>query len=315
MSAPPTSALSEKPLDSPLLMKSLSTKHATETLKRREPKMKYLLRKGYSHTSEPMSRTSVKTHKLKDMNTIAPKSNQAVVSENVATAHPKPRLELITTDPKCFAMDYMAPGFPVHEVVYAKSKRVMDIAICAFLLLLFGPIMLFATLMVKLTSKGPVLFRQVRVGRGGRLFWCYKFRSMFTDAEERKLEILHLNEMSGPVFKIKDDPRITPFGCFIRKFSIDEMPQLFNILKGDMSLVGPRPPIPSEVAQYTQYQKGRLAVTPGLTCIWQVSGRNQINFERWVELDLLYIETMSFWTDMKILSQTLPAVLRADGAQ
>jgi len=138
---------------------------------------------------------------------------------------------------------------------------------------------------------------------------------MFTDAEERKLEILHLNEMSGPVFKIKDDPRITPFGCFIRKFSIDEMPQLFNILKGDMSLVGPRPPIPSEVAQYTQYQKGRLAVTPGLTCIWQVSGRNQINFERWVELDLLYIETMSFWTDMKILSQTLPAVLRADGAQ
>lgn len=277
--------------------------------------MKNPLPYGDYSIGEPTSRASVKTHKLKDMNTMAPKPNQAVISENAAMAQPKPRLELITTDPKCFAQDYVAPGFPVHNVAYAASKRAMDIAISACLLALFGPIMLFAAMMVKLTSRGPVLFRQVRVGRGGRLFWCYKFRSMFTDAEERKLEILHLNEMSGPVFKIKNDPQITPFGRFIRKFSIDEMPQLFNILKGDMSLVGPRPPIPSEVAQYTQYQKGRLAVTPGLTCIWQVSGRNQINFERWVELDLLYIETMSFWTDLKILSQTLPAVLRADGAQ
>ncbi len=277
--------------------------------------MKKTLHRDLPQVGELMSRTGVKTHKLKDMNTIAPKNNPTMLAENVAMAQPKPRLELITTDPKCFAMNYVAPGFPVQEVAYAKTKRATDILISSVLLLLFAPIMLVAALLVRATSRGPILFRQVRVGRGGRLFWCYKFRSMFVDAEARKLEIMHLNEMNGPVFKIKNDPRITPVGRFIRKFSIDEMPQLFNILKGDMSLVGPRPPIPSEVAQYTQYQKGRLAVTPGLTCIWQVSGRNQINFERWVELDLLYIETMSFWTDIKILSQTIPAVLRADGAQ
>jgi len=248
------------------------------------------------------------------MNTTAQRSISTQIS-GAKGAAPSTRLELVVTDPKKFASDYVAVGFPVQHVGYAAAKRAMDVAVSVALLALFAPIMLISALLVKLTSKGPVLFRQVRVGRGGRLFWCYKFRSMFTDAEERKLELLHLNEMSGPVFKIKDDPRITPIGRFIRKFSIDEMPQLFNILKGDMTLVGPRPPLPSEVSQYSQYQRGRLAVVPGLTCIWQVSGRNQISFERWVELDLLYIETMSFWTDVKILAQTIPAVLRADGAQ
>ncbi|WP_155850568.1 sugar transferase [Chthonomonas calidirosea] len=213
-----------------------------------------------------------------------------------------------------FAKDYVDPRFPCKEVPYARLKRIFDIVVALFALILFSPIMLLAALLIRLTSPGPIIFRQVRVGKGGRYFWCYKFRSMCVDAEQKKQQLLHLNEAKGPVFKMKRDPRVTPVGAILRKLSIDELPQLINVLKGDMSIVGPRPPLPSEVEQYDDYARQRLAVLPGLTCLWQVSGRSNISFERWVELDLLYIETMSFLTDVKILLQTIPAVLTGSGA-
>jgi exopolysaccharide biosynthesis polyprenyl glycosylphosphotransferase len=203
---------------------------------------------------------------------------------------------------------------PVHPVRYAAAKRALDVVV-AFCCLLFGfPLFLLVALLVKYTSRGPVLFKQTRVGLGGREFPCYKFRSMYIDAEERLEHLRHLNEVSGPVFKIKNDPRITPVGRVIRKLSLDELPQFLNVLLGDMSLVGPRPPIPAEVRKYTRKQLGRLSVRPGLTCLWQISGRSSIGFDQWVELDLLYIRTMSFWGDFKILLKTIPAVITGRGA-
>jgi lipopolysaccharide/colanic/teichoic acid biosynthesis glycosyltransferase len=185
----------------------------------------------------------------------------------------------------------------------------------ALLALTLGfPIFLIVALLVKFTSRGPVLFKQTRVGVGGRLFTCYKFRSMYMDAEARLETLRHLNEVSGPVFKIKNDPRITPVGRFIRKSSLDELPQFLNVLFGEMSLVGPRPAIPAEVVKYGPKERGRLAVKPGLTCLWQIGGRSSVDFERWVELDLDYIRTMSFWGDLLILLKTVPAVLTARGA-
>lgn len=227
-------------------------------------------------------------------------------------------LKTITADPnrplERFRKDFHDPLFPRKSVPYATAKRLFDIIVATVALTLAFPIMLVTAILIKLTSKGPILFKQVRVGEGGRFFWCYKFRSMCTDAEEKKSQLMHLNEASGPVFKMKKDPRVTPIGAFIRKFSIDELPQFFNVLKGDMSIVGPRPPIPAEVAEYTEFVRGRLAVKPGITCLWQVGGRSNVSFERWVELDLLYINTMSLKNDFKILVQTIPAVLKGSGA-
>ena len=213
-----------------------------------------------------------------------------------------------------FAHDYKDPLFPVVQVPYAILKRVFDIIFSILVLILSSPIMLLAAILVKLTSRGPVIFKQVRVGRGGRYFNCYKFRSMCVDAEQKKADLMHLNEASGPVFKIKKDPRVTPVGHILRKLSIDELPQLINVLKGEMSVVGPRPPVPSEVAQYNERSRRRLAVKPGLTCIWQVNGRSNVSFERWMEFDLLYIDTMSFSNDLLITLQTIPAVLKGSGA-
>lgn len=213
-----------------------------------------------------------------------------------------------------FARDYRDPLFPVKNVPYLRSKRFFDIIISLAILLLSAPVMLVVALIIKLTSRGPIIFKQVRVGTGGRYFWCYKFRSMCADAEAQKARLMHLNEATGPVFKIKHDPRITPIGHFIRRTSIDELPQFLNVLKGDMSIVGPRPPLPSEVCNYGEHERKRLAVRPGLTCLWQVSGRSNISFEHWVELDLLYIETMSFTQDVKIVLRTIPAVLTCSGA-
>jgi exopolysaccharide biosynthesis polyprenyl glycosylphosphotransferase len=227
-------------------------------------------------------------------------------------------LKTITEDPSYplerFRKNFHDPLFPRKDVSYAIAKRCFDLIVAGVALTLAFPIMLVTALLIKLTSKGPILFKQVRVGEGGRFFWCYKFRSMCTDAEAQKAQLMHLNEASGPVFKMKKDPRVTPIGAFIRKFSIDELPQFFNVLKGDMSIVGPRPPIPAEVAEYTEFERGRLAVKPGITCLWQVGGRSNVSFERWVELDLLYISTMSLKNDFKILMQTIPAVLRGSGA-
>jgi exopolysaccharide biosynthesis polyprenyl glycosylphosphotransferase len=194
-------------------------------------------------------------------------------------------------------------------------KRLFDIAVSAVLLVLLFPLFAFVALAIRLGSPGPILFRQARVGRWGRLFTMWKFRSMYIDAEARKAALMTDNEMAGGVtFKMKNDPRVTRVGRFIRKTSIDELPQLWNVLRGDMSLVGPRPPVPAEVDQYSLSDRRRLEVIPGITCIWQISGRSEIPFEQQVELDVQYIESQSFWTDLKILVRTVPALLFGTGA-
>jgi len=213
-----------------------------------------------------------------------------------------------------FSPTYQHPDIDCKEVTYQFAKRAFDIVFALTFLFFTWPIMVVVAVIIKLTSRGPVIFRQVRVGRGGRYFTCYKFRSMCADAEDKKQTLMHLNEVDGPVFKIKNDPRVTPVGAFIRKYSIDEFPQFFNVLKGDMSIVGPRPPIPAEVENYNSRERGRLAVLPGLTCLWQISGRSTVSFERWVELDLMYIDDMSFFNDIGIIAKTVPAVLTGSGA-
>jgi exopolysaccharide biosynthesis polyprenyl glycosylphosphotransferase len=194
------------------------------------------------------------------------------------------------------------------------AKRLLDVALSSLVLLLALPVVAWIALLIKATSSGGVLFRQTRCGLNGRIFTLYKFRTMVEGAEDRQLELLHLNEMNGPVFKLKSDPRVTALGRFLRRFSLDELPQLWNVLRGDMSLVGPRPPIPEEVARYQRWQRRRLAMKPGLTCLWQVSGRNQIDFDRWMQLDLEYIDSWSPMLDLKILLKTIPAVLSGKGA-
>ena len=201
------------------------------------------------------------------------------------------------------------------HIIYLILKRLMDIIGASVGLILASPIMLIVAILIKLEdSKGPIFFSQIRNGAYPATFKMYKFRSMYVDAEERLHELMHLNEQSGPAFKMKDDPRITKVGKFIRKTSLDELPQLFNVLKGEMSIVGPRPALPREVEQYTDYQKQRLFVKPGLTCIWQVSGRNNIGFEEWVELDIEYIKTRSLWLDIKLIFKTIPVLVGDENA-
>ena len=194
-------------------------------------------------------------------------------------------------------------------------KRIVDVCIAAAAIALLSPVLLMMAVLIPLTSRGPVLFRQVRSGLNGRKFTLYKFRSMYLGSEMKLKELARQNEMNGPVFKMKRDPRVTPLGRFMRKLSIDELPQLFNVLKGDMSLVGPRPPIPAEVEMYESWQRRRLSMKPGLTCIWQVSGRNNIDFEEWMEMDLQYIDNFSLWLDFKLLVRTFFVVLTGYGAQ
>ena len=194
-------------------------------------------------------------------------------------------------------------------------KRTMDIVLTILALIIGMPFFILTALLVKLTSPGPIIFSQVRVGRFGRHFKFYKFRSMYIDAEARKAELMQQNESSdGVIFKMKHDPRITPVGRFIRKFSIDELPQLFNVLLGDMSLVGPRPPLPSEVRFYTLEERKRLNVRPGITCLWQVSGRSELPFQQQMALDKQYIASQSAWKDFVILLKTIPAILSGKGA-
>lgn len=194
-------------------------------------------------------------------------------------------------------------------------KRTMDVLGSALLLIVLSPLLLVIYFAVRLTSKGPAFFVQTRVGQYGRHFQFYKFRSMYVDAEARKALLEKQNESGdGVIFKMKKDPRITVVGRFIRKFSLDELPQLWNVLKGDMSLVGPRPPLPSEVAQYTLEERKRLNVIPGLTCLWQISGRSDIPFQEQVRLDKEYIRTHGIWNDVKILLKTIPAIITGRGA-
>lgn len=193
-------------------------------------------------------------------------------------------------------------------------KRVGDFVMALVLLIALSPLLLVLALLIKLTSKGPVFYRQARCGLGGRKFTLHKFRSMRPDADLRREELEALNELDGPVFKIRSDPRCTPVGRFMRKFSLDELPQLVNILKGEMSFVGPRPPLPEEVEKYEPWQRRRLRMPPGLTCLWALEGRSQLSFRRWMELDLQYIDNWSFALDWKILLKTIPVVLLGRGA-
>jgi exopolysaccharide biosynthesis polyprenyl glycosylphosphotransferase len=197
-------------------------------------------------------------------------------------------------------------------------KRALDIVLSGSAIILLSPVMILTAVLVKLTAPGPIFFIQKRLGRNKRMFEIYKFRTMVVDAEMRLKDLEHKNEVSGPVFKIKNDPRVTPLGRFLRKTSIDELPQLFNVLKGDMSLVGPRP---LQVRDYElfetfceDWQRRRFSVRPGITCLWQIKGRSSIPFEKWMELDLQYIRTWSLWLDLQILAKTVPAVLKGSGA-
>jgi len=194
------------------------------------------------------------------------------------------------------------------------GKRLLDICGALWGLMLLLPLFPFLALLIKLDTPGPLFFKQRRVGLLGRYFNCYKFRSMVGDAEVRKAELQHLNEASGAAFKIEEDPRITGVGTFLRRSSLDEFPQLWNVLCGQMSIVGPRPQIPEEVSQYTPAQARRLLVKPGLTCLWQVSGRSQLDFDEWMELDIEYVRRQSLLFDIEILAHTLPAVVERKGA-
>lgn len=193
-------------------------------------------------------------------------------------------------------------------------KRLFDLAIGSAMLALSAPVWMALAAAIKLDSPGPVFFTQTRVGRRGRLFRLYKFRTMYVDAERRKAELEQHNEAGGVIFKMKWDPRVTRAGRLLRRTSLDELPQLLNVLRGEMSIVGPRPPVPAEVVQYTPAERRRLDAEPGLTCIWQVSGRSNIPFEGQVRLDVQYIETRTFWRDAWILVKTVPAVLLGRGA-
>lgn len=193
-------------------------------------------------------------------------------------------------------------------------KRAFDVTISGLALVVLSPLFLLLALLIRVTSKGPVFYRQARCGLGGRRFTLLKFRSMVSNAHDLLPHLGELNEVDGPVFKMRNDPRCTVVGRWIRTLSLDELPQLWNVLQGDMSLVGPRPPLPAEVDQYEPWQRRRLRMRPGLTCLWALEGRSQLQFNRWVRLDLLYIDNWSVWLDLKILLKTIPAVLSSKGA-
>lgn len=213
----------------------------------------------------------------------------------------------------------MSAGPKVHSelpagILAVLAKRLMDIVVSASALVLLLPVFAVVAALVKLSSPGPLFYAWRVVGLGGKPFTGYKFRSMYVGSEQRKNELLAHNEMRGPVFKMANDPRVTPLGRILRKYSIDELPQLWSVLRGNMSLVGPRPPLQTEYAQFTDWQKQKLQVKPGLTCLWQVSGRNEIrNFDDWVRLDLQYIETWSLGLDLCILWKTIPTVILGKG--
>lgn len=210
---------------------------------------------------------------------------------------------------------YIATFIGSDELWPRTIKRLLDIAISGVALLLLSPVLIAAALAIKLTSPGPVLFLQERIGFNKRRFKIFKFRTMVQNAEKLMPELEKLNEMGGPVFKIKNDPRITPVGRFLRRSSIDELPQLLNVLKGDMSLVGPRPlPVRDYEGFNEDWQRRRFSVKPGITCLWQVNGRNEVSFDQWMLLDLQYMDEWSLWLDLKILAKTVPAVLRGAGA-
>ena len=201
------------------------------------------------------------------------------------------------------------------NIGYFIIKRIIDIICSLSGIILISPVMIIVAIWIRIDSKGPVIFAQNRVGRGGTQFMMYKFRSMCSGAERLLGELKDENEMSGPMFKMKDDPRITKVGKFVRRTSIDELPQLFNILKGDMSLVGPRPSLPKEVVQFTPFQKQRLIAKPGLTCYWQVRGRSDVSFKEWMEMDVEYIAERNTWVDITLIFKTVGVLFGDEGAR
>lgn len=210
--------------------------------------------------------------------------------------------------------------YHMHEIyrrksaVYKLIKRLMDIVLSALALVVLSPVFLITAIAIWREDHGPVFFVQPRAGKDMKPFMMYKFRSMYVDADAKLKEMMKDNEQTGHAFKIKNDPRITKTGKVIRRFSIDELPQLINIIKGDMSIVGPRPILTFQMEACSGYEQQRLIVRPGLTCYWQIGGRANIKWEEWVELDLDYIEDMSLWTDLKMIVKTIPAVIGSDGA-
>jgi exopolysaccharide biosynthesis polyprenyl glycosylphosphotransferase len=217
-------------------------------------------------------------------------------------------------DPKPISDGYLHYHSTESKPHQMALKRLFDIISSAVALWLLLPLFGVVMALIKLTSRGPIFFKQERVGQHGRAFHMLKFRSMVINAEELKAKLAEQNEQTGPVFKMKNDPRVTGIGRFIRKYSIDELPQLINVLRGDMSVVGPRPPVPREVEKYEAWQRRRLSVRPGLTCIWQVSGRNQITFEQWMYLDMQYIDHWSLAQDFSLIFKTFPVVITGRGA-
>ncbi|GAO03659.1 galactosyl transferase CpsE [Anaeromyxobacter sp. PSR-1] len=265
-------------------------------------------------------------HVLDDVVFAVPRERLSAVEDAVRTCEEQGVGALISLDVLRFGYSRMAVGdmdglpmlalsrTPSDQLALA-AKRAFDLVVSASVLLLLSPLLLGVMVAIRLDSRGPIFFRQRRVGVHGRVFNILKFRSMYVDAEARLEALRAHNEMSGPVFKMKNDPRVTRIGRFIRRTSLDEFPQFWNVLRGEMSVVGPRPPLPSEVRQYKRWQRRRLSVKPGITCIWQISGRNDIDFDRWMELDLQYIDEWSLWNDVRICLKTIPAVLGARGAQ
>jgi lipopolysaccharide/colanic/teichoic acid biosynthesis glycosyltransferase len=197
---------------------------------------------------------------------------------------------------------------------YRVVKRLFDLVVGGAIVILVGPLLPLVAIMIKLDSDGPVFYRQDRVGKGCRPFKFYKFRSMYVEADRRQAELAKENELDGPVFKMRVDPRVTAVGRFLRRSSMDEIPQVLNVLRGDMSIVGPRPPLPGEVSRYSAAHRRRLEVKPGITCLWQISGRSHIGFEEWMRLDMEYLRTRGLWTDFLIFVKTIPAVMARRGA-
>lgn len=226
-----------------------------------------------------------------------------------------PELTDCITEPDSSYLEAGAAGFTVGgHVGYETLKRITDVTVAALILLLFLPVIPVIVLLIKLDSSGAVLFRQRRVGKNGKEFYFFKLRSMYADAEDVLSILRPLSSVDGPVFKLREDPRVTRVGRFLRRSSLDELPQLLNVLKGDMSIVGPRPNLPSEVSHYLPWQRRRLDVTPGITCLWQIAGRSHIGFQEWMRLDLEYIRKRSLATDIKIMLKTIPAVIARKGA-
>jgi lipopolysaccharide/colanic/teichoic acid biosynthesis glycosyltransferase len=252
------------------------------------------------------------------MSTSTPESGRVKVSSagnsDAATPMPKafPAGARAASDMR-YALGGLAdPHYLPH---HRAAKRLLDVVGSALALVVLSPLYLVISILIKATSRGPVFYRWKVVGEGGRYITSYKFRSMIENADQLKHLLQEQNEMKGPVFKLRNDPRVTPIGRFLRKFSLDELPQLWSVLKGDLSLVGPRPPLQTEWVRFTDRQKLKLSVKPGLTCLWQISGRNKIqDFDEWVNLDLEYIRRWNFWLDLKILFQTVPAILTGRGA-